>query len=275
MSSEGVRRVDGLASLRRAKRIGTGISFIAFPLVFVFAFSVHPGLLSPRMLGPEGLVLRAHNADLLQFGHLLVTLVPVLLVVVAVHFMKLLDRTSGAWAGLVGAALGILGAIILAADKGALCLTMTALDTVPKGQFDAMMPGLIAMFSLKGSMMLLWGILLLPIGFAVQTVALLKTRVLPRRAAILFLIGVLFVGFPDGAEIVNLTASVLMAIALVPYGVRMIGRSSCTLQCGACPAGRPCAMGAHKAEGYKVPRSGRRLAPDAPASSAHAHPLRG
>lgn len=218
--------MDSSASLHRAKRIGTGLCLIVFPLAFVFAFAVHPGLLSPHLLGPEGLILRAHNARLLQFGHLLVTLVPALLVVVALHFMKLLDRTSCAWAGLIGAAVAILGAIVLAADKGALCLTMSALDTVSPKQFEAMMPGLVAMFSLKGWMVLLWGIVLLPIGFAIQAAALIKTRVLPRWASVLFLIGVLFVGVPDGAEIVNLTASVLMAIALVPYGVQLIARAS-------------------------------------------------
>jgi hypothetical protein len=71
-------------------------------------------------------------------------------------------------------------------------------------------------------MALLWGIALLPIGFAIQGIAMLVTGVFPRWPSVLFLIGVLFVGFPDGAEIVNLAASVLMAIALVPYGVRMI-----------------------------------------------------
>ena len=49
---------------------------------------------------------------------------------VALHFMKLLDRSPLAWAGFVGAVLAILGAIILAADKGALCLTMSAFDTL-------------------------------------------------------------------------------------------------------------------------------------------------
>ena len=214
--------MDGTASLGRVKRVGTGLCFIVFPLVFVFAFSIHPGLLHPRLLGPEGLILRAHNAGLLQFGHVLVTLSTALLVVIAVHFMKLLDRTSWAWAGLVGGTVGILGAIMLAADKGALCLTMSALDTVPASKFAAMMPGLLAMFSHKGWMVLLWGIAFLPIGFAILAVALFKTRTLPRWQSACFLAGVLFVGFPDGAEIINLTASILMAAALVPYGMRML-----------------------------------------------------
>ena len=209
-------------SLDNAKRIGTGLCFIIFPLTFVFAFAVHPGLLDPRILSPEELILRAHQNGLLQFAHVLVTLSTAVLVVLALHFMKLLDRTSAGWAGLVGASLAILGAVMLAADKGALCLTMSALDTLPESQFALMMPGLLAMFSFKGWMVLVWGFLFLPIGFAIQSIALLKTKALPRWQSALFLIGVLLVGFPDGAEIVNVTASILMAVALVPYGMRML-----------------------------------------------------
>jgi len=209
-------------SLDKAKRVGTGLCFLVFPLTFVFAFAVHPGLLDPRILSPEELILRAHQNGLLQFAHVLVTLSTAVLVVPALHFMKLLDRTSAGWAGLVGASLAILGAVMLAADKGALCLTMSALDTLPESTFALMMPGLLAMFSFKGWMVLVWGLVLLPIGFAIQAIALLKTKAFPRWQGALFLIGVLFVGFPDGAEIVNLTASILMAVALVPYGMRML-----------------------------------------------------
>jgi hypothetical protein len=222
-SVEGVERIGRNTSVDRAKRVGTGLCLVSFPLVFVFAFAVHPGLLHPQLLlGPEKLILRAHNAGLLQFGHVLVTLNTALLVVVAMHFMRLLARTPHAMAGVVGAGVSILGAIILAADKGALCLTMTALDTVPADRFPPMMPGLIAMYSHQGWMALLWGIVLLPVGFAILAIAMLETKVLPRRQSALFLIGVLFVGFPDGAEIINLAASVLMAVALVPYGIRLL-----------------------------------------------------
>jgi hypothetical protein len=218
--------MDSAAWLRRAKRVGTGLCFIAMPLVFVLAFAAHPGLLNPHLLGPEDLILRAHHARLLQFGHVLVMLATALLVVIALHFMKLLDRTAWAWAGFVGASAGILGAIILSADKGALCLSMTALDTVSESQFAAMMPGLVAMFSFKGWMVVLLGLPLLPVGFAIQAVALLNTGVFPRWPSVLFLIGVMFVGTPDGVEVVNLTASILMAVALVPYGIRMAARES-------------------------------------------------
>jgi hypothetical protein len=208
--------------LSATKRIGTGLSFVIFPIVFIFAFSVHPGLLHPHLLGPSELILRARGAGLLQFGHALVALDTALLVVVALHFMKLLEHSSGAWAGFLGAALAVLGSLALAADKGALCLTMSALDEISNTEFTSMMPGLLAIFSKHGWLVLLWGILLLPVGFGIQAIALLKSKSITRWQSLLLLVGVLLIGTPDGVEVVNLTASVLLAIAFVPYGFQII-----------------------------------------------------
>lgn len=207
--------------LENVKRIGTGIAFMIFPLIFIFAFSTHPGLLSPRFLNPTELIYRAHQNNVLQFGHMLVTLCTALLIVVALHFMKLLEKPAG-WAGTIGGILAIFGAMILAVDKGALCLSMSALDTISELQFSQMIPGLLAMFSKQGWLVILWGMVFLPVGFAIQAAALIKTRALPRWQGILFLIGVMFVATPDGVEIINLTAAVLMAVALLPYGVKLI-----------------------------------------------------
>lgn len=209
-------------SLESFKRFGTGLSFIVFPLVLVFAFSVHPGLLHPHFLSPAELIARAQRATLLQFGHALVTLNTALLVVVAMHFIKVLARSSSAWAGFIGGALAVVGALCLAADKGALCLTMSSFDGLTDPEFSGMMPGLLAMFSLRGWLVLLWGILLLPIGFGIQALALLKSNTIPRWVALLFLVGVLLISVPDGVELVNLTASILLSIAFVPYGIRLI-----------------------------------------------------
>jgi hypothetical protein len=220
-SDEG-KSVHARELLRSTQRIGTGLAFVMFPVVFVVAFSVHPNLLHPRLLGPSELILRARGEGLLQFAHALVTLNTALLVVVALHFMKRLERSAGAWAGFLGAALAVLGALALAADKGALCLTMSALDGLSDTEFAGMMPGLLAMFSKRGWLVLLWGIVLLPVGFGLQAIALLKTESLTRWQSWLFLVGVLLIATPDGVEIVNLTASVLLTVAFVPYGLRMI-----------------------------------------------------
>lgn len=208
--------------LGATKRIGTGLAFIVFPLVFVFAFGAHPDLLHPRLLGPAELIQRARGMELLHLGHGLVTINTALLVVVALHFMKILDHTSGAKAGFIGGALAILGALALAADKGALCLTMSAFDGLSDAEFTNMMPGLLAMFAKKGWMVLVWGIVLLPVGFGIQAVALLKTGSIPRWQSLLFLIGVLLIATPDGMEVVNLTASLLLTLAFTPYGIGLI-----------------------------------------------------
>lgn len=211
--------------LNQTKQIVVGLAFIIFPLLFIFAFAVHPGLLQPRLLGPEELILRAHGNGLLQFGHVLVTLSTALLLVVALQFMKVLDRSSGAWAGFIGGALAILGVITLAVDKGALCLTMSAFDTLPEKVFAQIMPGVLAMYTKQGWLVLLWGIVLLPIGFAIQALALLKTHTIPRWQSLLFLIGVLLVATPDGLEIINLSAFILIAIACVPYGIQIVRKA--------------------------------------------------
>jgi hypothetical protein len=210
--------------LQDGKRIATGLAFLLFPLIFIFTFAVHPGLFTPHFLGPKELIHRAHQNGLLQFGHMLVTLCTVLLIAMALHFMTLLEKSAG-WAGTIGGMLAIVGAVILAADKGALCLTMSALDRLSDPQFSRMIPGLLAMFSKEGWLVILWGIVLLPIGFAIQALALIKTRSVPRWQGVLFFIGVLFVGTPDGMEIINLSASILMAVSLIPYGVALIKES--------------------------------------------------
>lgn len=53
---------------------------------------------------------------------------------------------------------------------------------------------------------------------------LLETGTLPLWQVMKFLIGALFIGFPAGAETVNLTAFMLMAAAIVPYGARMLAK---------------------------------------------------
>lgn len=204
------------------RTVATGLAFVVFPLVWVFAFAVHPDLLRPRLMGAEDLILRAHGNALLQFGHVLVTLNTALMVVVTLHFKGLLDRTRAARWGWVGACLGVVGACLLAADKGAMCLTMSALDTLPARDFEQMMPGLLAIFSFQGWMALVLGLVLGPIGVLIQTIALWRTRLLPPWQAGLLAVGLPFIGFPDGAEIINLCAALVLTVALVPHGLSLM-----------------------------------------------------
>lgn len=205
-----------------AARVGTGFAFVVMPLVFVFAFAIHPGLLRPRVLGPEQLIDRAHERRLLHAGHALVTVNTALMIVVALHLGHLVALDGAGWAALVGTGLAVLGTVALAADKGALCLTMSALDDLSDDEFAAARPALSAMFAKKGWLWLLWGIVLIPVGFAVLAIAALVSGATSPWVAVLLLVGVLLIGFPDGAEIVNLGAALIMAAGLVPFGLAMI-----------------------------------------------------
>lgn len=205
-----------------AARVGTGLAFVVMPLVFVFAFATHPGLLHPRILRPEQLIDRARGKRLLHAGHGLVTANTVLMIVVALHLGSIVTGHGAGWAGLLGTLLAVLGTVALAADKGALCLTMSALDGLSDREFAAARPALSAIFSKKGWLWLLWGIVLIPIGFAVLAIAALASGATSPWVAVLLLVGVLLIGFPDGAEIVNLAAAVTMAAGLVPFGLAMM-----------------------------------------------------
>jgi hypothetical protein len=168
------------------------------------------------------LTLRARGDSVRQFAHALVLLNTGLMIVVALHFKRLLDHRRVAWLGLFATALAVLGTLALAADKAALCLTMRALGGLSEAEFKAMMPRLLAMFSKHGWMVLLRGILLLPIGFGVQVIGLPQNKSIQRWHSVLFFIGVLWIGTPDGVEVVNLIAAVLLAIAWVRDGVQMM-----------------------------------------------------
>jgi hypothetical protein len=67
--------------------------------------------------------------------------------------------------------------------------------------------------------------MLMPLGVMAQTVALARTRLFTRRQARLLLVALAFIAFPDGAEIINLCAAVVMAAVLVPYGSALLRES--------------------------------------------------
>jgi hypothetical protein len=211
-------------SLTSAKDISTGLAFVLFPALFFFGFGVHPGLRHPHVItDPAEMIARAHGNRLLHVGHVAVLASCPLLIVIVIHYTSLLAGSSAAWAGLIGAGLAVIGVVGLAADKGALCLTMSAFDTLPEPEFAQLAPGLRALYAKAGWMVLVWAVVLLPLGFAVLAVALLASDALPGWQGIALLVGSLLLLVPDGLELVSLTGCALLAVAMVPTGVQLLG----------------------------------------------------
>lgn len=213
--------MNNTQSIDRIKQIGTALAFILYPICAGFAFAVHPNLLSLRIeQNVYEKIAEFHGNQLLHFGHVLMVIAVPLLIIIAVHFMNLLQKRS-AWLGFIGGILAISGAVILAVDKGALCLVTSAFDTLPEAEFLNLVPGIEAMFQFKGWLWLLNLLPLLPIGFIIQTTGLVRSNVIPRRLSVPMLIGSILMANPD-IDIVGLIATIFLGIGFIPYAFQLL-----------------------------------------------------
>ncbi len=207
--------------LTTIQNYGTALAFILYPILAGLAFAVHPNLLKPK-LGHDiqAKIIGFHGNKLLHFGHVLMTLAVPLLIVIALHIMHILEEKAGWW-GFVGGVLAIAGAIVLALDKAALCLVPSAFDTLPEAEFQAMIPGIKAMFEFKGWLRLLKLLPLLPIGFIIQTIGLVSSNLITPWQSIPMLIGSLLMFNPD-IDIIGLIATITLGLGFIPYAISLI-----------------------------------------------------
>jgi hypothetical protein len=213
--------MNGNEVLAQVKRYGVALAFILYPVLAGVAFAVHPNLMSLAVSHDiNAKIAEFHGNALLHFGHVLMLVSAPLLIVVANHFMNLLQK-QGAWLGFIGGVLAVAGAVILAADKGALCLVPSAFDTLPEAEFQALTPGIEAMFQYRGWLALLWLLPLLPVGFVLQTVGLVASREIPRSQSIPMLIGSILMVNPD-IDIIGLAATIVMAMGFIPYALHLL-----------------------------------------------------
>jgi len=207
--------------LAKIKQIGVGLAFLLYPLLAGIAFAVHPNLLSLSISHDVNQkIAEFHGNSVLHFGHVLMLLGAPLLIVIAVHLMNLMEKKA-AWWGFVGGVLAVLGAVILAADKGALCLVPSAFDTLPEADFRSLAPGIAAMFQYRGWLWLLWLLPILPLGFILQTIGLVRSNLIPRGQSIPMLIGSILMANPD-IDLIGLIATIFLAIGFFPYAFQLL-----------------------------------------------------
>lgn len=208
-------------SIVRIKKIGTSLTFILYPLCAGTAFAVHPNLMNMEIShNIQAKIVEFHGNQLLHFGHFLMVLAVPMLITIAVHFMDLL-QTRGAWWGFVGGVLAIGGAVILAIDKGALCLVPSAFDTLPETEFTHLTPGIQAMFQYKGWLWILWLLPILPLGFTVQAIGLVRSNAIPRWQSVPMLIGSILMANAD-IDLIGLVATVFLGVGFVPYAIYLL-----------------------------------------------------
>lgn len=201
------------------KSKGFALSIILFPLMLLTGFLMHPDLLEMKMLHTaQDLVDRFHNNQLYHIGHFIVMMAVPLIIIAMVGIMNMIQGKGKKYA-FWGGVLGIFGAFILAVDKGALCLVMSAFDTIPEPQFQGFIPYLDVIIQKAGLLWIVYFLPLLPLGAVIQTIGLMKEKVVKKWQGILIIIGLLLLNNPE-IELISTIGSVLMCIGYISWGIK-------------------------------------------------------
>jgi hypothetical protein len=215
------------------KKKSFAVSVIAFPVMLLAGFVMHPNLLKLEALQTvEQLVGRFHNQPIFHIGHLIVMFAVPVIIISLISIMNVLQG-SGKRLGFWGGIIGLFGAFILAVDKGALCLVLSAFDTLPEDQFQEFVPFLIVIVNKAGLLWVVWLLPLLPVGAAIQAVGLFKERFISKWQTVCIITGLLLLNNPD-IELISATGALLMCAGYIPWGVKILqGRLKCSS--AACP----------------------------------------
>ncbi len=203
------------------KKKGFAISLIAFPLMLLTGFVMHPNLLKMEALQTvEQLVARFHNQLMYHIGHLIVTFTVPVIMIALISIINVLQgkgKSFGFWGGIIG----LFGAFILAVDKGALCLVMSAFDTLPEEQFQEFVPFLSVIVNKSGLLWVVWLLPLLPIGAAIQAYGLMKEQFISKWQGVCIIAGLLLLNNPD-IELISSVGAFLMCVGYIPWGIKML-----------------------------------------------------
>jgi hypothetical protein len=140
--------------------------------------------------------------------------------VALISFMNVLQgkgKQLGFWGGIIG----LFGAFILAVDKGALCLVLSAFDTLPEAQFQEFVPSLNVIVNKAGLLWVVWLLPLLPIGAAIQALGLMKEKFISNWQGVCIITGLLLLNNPD-IELISATGALLMCAGYIPWGVKIL-----------------------------------------------------
>ena len=220
-------------TIETIKTKSTAVSIIAFPVMLLTGFIMHPHLLKFEALQTvDQLVGRFHTQPIYHYGHLIVMFAVPVIIVAIVSIMNVLQG-KGKRFGFLGGIIGVFGACILAVDKGALCLVLSAFDTLPEAQFREFVPFLSVIVNKAGLLWVVWMLSLLPIGNAVQVIGLMKEKFISTWQGLCIISGLLLLNNPD-IELISSAGAILICAGYIPWGIRILrGRMKCSST--ACP----------------------------------------
>lgn len=114
-----------------------------------------------------------------------------------------------------------MGSVILALDKGSLCLVLSAFDTLTDDKFKELIPFLQVIVDRDGLLGITFLLPLLPLGAIIQTIGLLREKTVAFWQAITIITGLLLLNNPD-IEIISVIGASLMIMGYLPLGVKIM-----------------------------------------------------
>jgi hypothetical protein len=204
----------------KTPRIIAGIATIAFPVLLLTGFVLHPHLLFPHFtVTAEDLIAKFRHETAFHVGHLIV-FAAVPFIILSVSYVATISKAAGRAYGVVGGMVAIVGAVILAGDKGALCIVLSAFDTLSDVDFAAIRPALQAIVERRGLLMIFSALPLLPIGAVIQMLGMMKEGMVSRMNGVVAIVGLALLNNPD-IDIVSSVGAFLMCLTYVPLGARI------------------------------------------------------
>lgn len=199
-------------------------SLFLFPMMLLTGFLMHPHLLQMKMiLDAQDLVERFHNNPYYHIGHFIVMFSVPLIIIVMLGIMNMLQHTGKRW-GFWGCVIGIFGAFILAVDKGALCLVLSAFDTLPEKDFTDFAPALQVIVNKAGLLWVCNLLSLLTVGGIIQFIGLIKEHKIKLWKGIISIIGLILLNNPD-IELISSIGTILMSIGYMSLAISEIKRN--------------------------------------------------
>jgi hypothetical protein len=197
-----------------------GIATIAFPLLLLIGFMLHPHLFSPRLTTTaDDLIAKFRHNPAFHVGHLIVFAAVPFIILSAAYITTALKGVGRTY-GMVGGVVAIIGAVILAGDKGALCVVLSAFDTLNDADFAAIRPALQTIVERRGLLVMFWALPILPLGAIIQMIGMMKEATVSRMSGIVAIIGLALLNNPD-IDIVSSVGALLMSFTYVPLGARI------------------------------------------------------
>lgn len=205
----------------QVKTKGLAFSLMLFPIMLLVGFLMHPHLEQMKMIfTAQDLVERFHNNSYYHIGHLIVMFSVPFIIVSMIGIMNGLQSSGKNW-GFWGCIIGVFGAFILAVDKGALCLVLSAFDSLPERDFITISPFLQVIVDKAGLLKVCYLLPLLPIGAIIQGVGLIKEKCIKKWQGILMILGLLLLNNPD-IELISTIGTLFMCFGYFPIGIKAL-----------------------------------------------------